>query len=1210
MKIGEVFERDPTRLTDYVVKVSLQDRKDVGNEVEEYVVTPQIRKDIDNIIDGFLESRQRRPSDVCSWISGFFGSGKSHFLKIIGYVLANKEIELSNTDVVGAAEYFCKKHDLEYGPILSKELKTRSIFINLLDDDTFGQNGPGITRIIYRTLLRETGFSDVFWIAEIEKDLRSRGVWEAFLSSVSAQTGSDWTRLRETARARSALVHGLMDVLPEDYSDITLAQASIDDVKHDFKIEPSRLAKLLYEEALNLDPETGRIVLLLDEVGLYVGENADRLAELDILPEMISQHGNGKVWLFVTAQEAPEEILPRIAKQRGQFEKIRDRFPMKYQLVPENIDTVVKQRLLDKTSLASDKIRKLFDDYSGVLSMAATIKHPTRLEALLTHVEREDFRKSYPLLPYHVRLIQQILGLIRSQGGIFGEMTGRERAVLSVVQSLLVNDFSKGKLIDGELGKLATFDLVYDAIEEELKAIGSEQQSIIGNDIAKLGQFDYLRIADVAKALFLLQQVRDWVPCTLENIAAVLYPQLGTNRTSHENLVGECIKKLTAEQWISSEEGNYRFLTEVERSFDQEVNEREPFVLNGDKRTFVIEKVKSDLKEYGTCNYRTKAFDVIVEADNEVLTSKGYIKLEFFSPYYAANDPTLETRLFRESLDHDDTLYWISEAIPEFEQAVTRIIATKQVLGTKQNRAQSREEQKALDRPTKNLIALEEDLERKLRRGTQRGKLIHVGEEQLIENSKDASEIVKAKIRDIIQQIFTEFELAAVQVIGENELIRKILGWTGSPLPSVFRDLELIDDKNEILTDRPVASQILSQVRQRDDRNNTGQDISAFFEEPPYGWDPRVIRLVLATLFWNGTINVELNGRVYESPSEAGSFDAFTAIKFRTAHFQVAKDVPADTREKIKNGILELFGEGSGNAIDEIDSKLTVIIDRRLPEARDLSGMASALDIATSPSILDFLQSLQRIKDMPSRHRRLFGFLEEYDSLKSTKPSFSSLKKFAEDGKINEYKEITAFTSSCSEALISADAQHDAEIRKLQSDMRSVEFVERWSAIRDVFERLRESYKRYYTNCHKKLDEEVNRALQSLRQHESFNNGLARNQDLEPLTRLLCQVASIQGLDETPYRCAQCDKGYFLLRQNLQSVSAIQAEISNELDKRCGKSDVPIEALVIDRSLVSSSDIQKTINEIKLWSENQALQHKKVRILVKMEVMNGQDTPK
>jgi hypothetical protein len=49
---------------------------------------------------------------------------------------------------------------------------------------------------------------------------------------------------------------------------------------------------------------------------------------------------------------------------------------------------------------------------------------------------------------------------------------------------------------------------------------------------------------------------------------------------------------------------------------------------------------------------------------------------------------------------------------------------------------------------------------------------------------------------------------------------------------------------------------------------------------------------------------------------------------------------------------------------------------------------------------------------------------------------------------------------------------------------------------------------------------------------------------------------------------------------------------------------------VIDRSLVSSSDIQKTINEIKLWSENQALQHKKVRILVKMEVMNGQDTPK
>jgi len=102
------------------------------------------------------------------------------------------------------------------------------------------------------------------------------------------------------------------------------------------------------------------------------------------------------------------------------------------------------------------------------------------------------------------------------------------------------------------------------------------------------------------------------VPCTLKTSPQFFILSFGTNRTSHENLVGECHQELTAEQWISSEEGNYRFLTEVERSFDQEVNEREPFVLNGDKRTFVIEKVKSDLKEYGTCNYRTKAFDVIV----------------------------------------------------------------------------------------------------------------------------------------------------------------------------------------------------------------------------------------------------------------------------------------------------------------------------------------------------------------------------------------------------------------------------------------------------------------------------------------------------------------------------------------------------------------------------------------------------------------------
>ena len=178
MKISELFEKKPTRQISRVVMVDQHEEQVVRTEVEEYVVTDQIHRLIQDFTDHFLETRIGRESDVCTWISGFFGSGKSHLSKMLGYILSNREIVFEDGSKTYVAEYFNKKHGLKGTGILSKELKTKAFFYNLLKFDR--ARDEDLSRYIYRSILKDLGFSEVLWVAEIEKTLKEDGLWKEF----------------------------------------------------------------------------------------------------------------------------------------------------------------------------------------------------------------------------------------------------------------------------------------------------------------------------------------------------------------------------------------------------------------------------------------------------------------------------------------------------------------------------------------------------------------------------------------------------------------------------------------------------------------------------------------------------------------------------------------------------------------------------------------------------------------------------------------------------------------------------------------------------------------------------------------------------------------------------------------------------------------------------------------------------------------------
>jgi biotin operon repressor len=1210
MLIGELFERDPNRYIEPIVKVDEHDPVVVRTELEEYVVTDDIRNDFSDIVDRFIE-RRSVPESVCGWISGFFGSGKSHFLKMLGYVLSNRPIRLESGTEIGAAGYFCSKHGISGGAILERELSTKALFINASHEYDISQEAS-LSRIVYRVLLREMGFSENFWIAEIERTLQTQGMWQEFLKFVEESEGRPWQEVRRMeVLARSILARGLHKLDSKRFTTIELAERSLADVR-DFTVTPTLLAERLLQEAGALDKKAGRLVVLLDEVGLYVGDNPDRLMDLNALAEQITRIGKGKIWLIVTAQEALEEVIPKIEAYAGQFQKIRDRFQVKITLTPENIDTVVKKRLLAKSSEAGKlrKLNELYRAYSGSLATAALVKNPARdYRGLFTRLDQEEFVASYPLMPYHVRLMQEIFGLLRSRGRASFELTGQERAVLKVAQALIVGVEDRPGLADQPLGELATFDIVYDAIDEELKVVRSSEQAMIEKDIAELREREGMRVDSVAKTLYLLQEVRSWLPCTAENIAAVLYPRLGADKDEIESKVRASLDVLKQGNWVTEEDGKFRFLTHVERTFEQLVKGQ--FVGEGDRRELTSDVMKSVLKDLKTFNYKgIRTFNVLLIGDDEEVTSKGHLKLCFYSPLRSASQKNLKESVMLKSLANPDTVYWLSKSDARFERGLERAKSIEKALKEYGLKAPSSDELKTLDKYRRELDVLKnDDLPKFLVDASSSGTIVYQGQETVLDGKKNLQEVFNAQMRDLAEELFTEFSHAAFP-IEKDAHIGSILTWTGGRLPKVYSDLQLVDDQDNILIDRPVASRVFTETRKRSpEGKNTGAELVEHFDSRPYGWDPRIVRLTLATLFKNGSIIVNLAGKEFLSPTETGSHEAFTNARlFNKARFLPGEEVTPEQRNLASQLISSIFGERGGKTIEEVDAALSSIVASRLEQCKRLHTLAGTINLPIVGQLEDLWKVLNEISDAATRSRRILNFIEKkrQATLSAQVPSLAKLLKFETDGNLSAYRRIRSFAREIAPVLLDVAEDHKmaAKSQSLRQGLEAQDFIERWPSIVSDYETLRGKYATAYHKYHARRTEMVQKAVESLKEHPAIK-ALSEDQTkqiLSPLLDLQCDVKEPKAGDSTDFVCDGCSSSLRDLSHHLEMVEGRRRNASAKLGQILAKKKgVPVEVKGFSEEIDSVEKIPLVAGQLEEVSEKALKQGKRVKVDVKVK---------
>src|SRR5207247_4019494 len=149
---------------------------------------------------------------------------------------------------------------------------------------------------------------------------------------------------------------------------------------------------------------------------------------------------------------------------RVELSRLMERCPLQVHLEPSDISEVTGKRVLSKNAPAQKVLRELYSQHKGRLT------DNTRVTADITLPElgAESFIDLYPLLPYQVDLIIQIVSGLRTQGGAIKHVGGANRTIIKLAQQLLIHP--DVRLAEQTVGVLARIDQMYDLLSGNISS--------------------------------------------------------------------------------------------------------------------------------------------------------------------------------------------------------------------------------------------------------------------------------------------------------------------------------------------------------------------------------------------------------------------------------------------------------------------------------------------------------------------------------------------------------------------------------------------------------------------------------------------------------------------------------------------------------------------------------------------------------------------
>ena len=556
MFIQDMFREDINRKINGVIKVDQDAENVIEQEIREYVITKELKKHFISLFNYYASSFDEPTADVGIWISGFFGSGKSHFLKMLSYILENREV-----NGVKTVERFREKFEDDPATYMlidkATKAETKTILFNIDIEGALKKDDTAVLRVIAKVFYNHLGFyGDDLKVSMLEKYVAQCGKTEEFRRIFEHHKGKPWIEQRKAyAFNGKAVVSTLMEVLDMSEAD---AQAWLKD-KSEVNYSIAQLVDDI-KEYVNSKPANFRLLFMIDEVGQYIGENTSLLLNLQSIVEKLGSECQGKVWIMCTGQEAIDDI---IKVRANEFSRIQARFKTRLSLTSSSVDEVIQKRILRKTESAENMLVSLYHNNDSVLRNLFTFSNSTL--DIKGFSGPQSFYIDFPFIPYQFIIMQKVFAEIRKHGNAGKHFSGGERSMLSGFQEAAQALCQANK----DEYALVPFYLFYDTVHTFLdgairRVIERCQNAADAGD--GIESYD----VRVLKLLYLIRYVDD-IRSSLDNIVILMADDIRTDKITLREKIQKSLDRLLSQNYIGHSGDCYNFLTDDEQDIQKEI---------------------------------------------------------------------------------------------------------------------------------------------------------------------------------------------------------------------------------------------------------------------------------------------------------------------------------------------------------------------------------------------------------------------------------------------------------------------------------------------------------------------------------------------------------------------------------------------------------------------------------------------------------------
>ena len=892
MKIQDMFEKKITREIKGVIKVGQKDDENVYQELDEYVVTTELEKYMNRFFDAYKRSVTGRTDNMGVWISGFFGSGKSHFLKILSYILSNRVVEDEEGAKKEAVSFFTQGVKVEDSKLKDKIAEVASecgdidvILFNVDSKSTTDSkiNKEAIKDVFMKVFNDHLGYcGSIPFLADFERKLDDQGQYEAFKQKFEEIEGTSWKEGREDYYfVQDSIVQAITElgIMSEES-----ARSWADNAEKSYSLSIDKFAEYV-KKYCDKKGKNHHILFLVDEIGQYIADDSKLMLNLQTVTEDLGTACGGKAWIVVTSQQDIDSITQTMGED---FSKIQGRFATRIALSGADAAEVIKKRILYKKPEARPILKNLYKEYESSIKNIITFSEGTPNMPLYT--DAEEFADVYPFIPYQFKLVGDVLTAVRQFSSSGKHLADGERSQLALFKEAAV------AYADEREGLLVPFNAFYSALDD---FIDHTHRIVItqASRNTRLNNFD----VELLKVLFMTKHLNNFKR-DVENLTTLMISKVDQDRLELSKAVEKSLRALCDEALVQKNGDEYTFLTNEEQEAEIRIQH-----YNIDPK---------DVVDY----VAQVAFEEIIVFPNN--------KYRYNSRYQFSFNQLIDDKAYRNNVSHKIGLKLLTAYSGKEDEVALGLLSYQEkcvVVRLSDDYAYLSEIdgmkkiEAFLNDPTSaNLTDFEVISANKRKERSQKAKRVSDYIRFALENAEIyvAGSKISTKSKDVTSRISEAFEKLI------NSEYHKLKCMESQPSQSDIMDV-LKQPKTQIsMSDLGFGNErnhdalaaVIDEIRYAGAhaaQYSVKQALDQFMD-PPYGYTEEDIEFLIATLYRKGQISLKVNSIIY-TPASTTPEDAYKYItkrEFREKVLIEIKEVaPQQHIKAVKDVIREFYGK-------------------------------------------------------------------------------------------------------------------------------------------------------------------------------------------------------------------------------------------------------------------------------------------------------------